>query len=82
MQFTASEEYVKLVEQARALLSHSGPRPALDELHLRAMRALVAELERRKYAVTEQARKRLSATEVLPLETGAAMRPIDSSCTT
>jgi hypothetical protein len=48
---------VKLVEEARALLSHSTPRPALDDLHLRAMRALVAELKRQKYAVTKRPRK-------------------------
>ncbi len=57
VQFTATEEYVKLVEEARALLSHSIPRPGLDELHLRAMRALVAELKRQKYAVTKRPRK-------------------------
>ncbi len=57
VQFTASEEYVTLVEEARALLSHSTTRPALDELHLRAMRMFVAELERQKYAVTKRPRK-------------------------
>jgi hypothetical protein len=62
VQFTASEEYVKLVEEARALLSRSAPRPALDALHLRAMRALVAELERQKYAVTTRPRKRPEVT--------------------
>jgi hypothetical protein len=51
VQFTASEEYVSLVEQVQALLSHSAPRATVDEIHLRAMRALVAELERQKYAV-------------------------------
>jgi hypothetical protein len=48
---TASEEYVNLVERAKALLSHTQPLAGLDELHLRAMRALVADLEKRKYAV-------------------------------
>jgi hypothetical protein len=51
VQFTATEEYVELVDRARALLSHAAPRLTLDELHLRALRALVAELERQKYAV-------------------------------
>jgi len=60
VQFTASEEYVQLVEEARALLSHSAPRATLDELHLRAMRALVAELKKQKHAVTAQPRKRSS----------------------
>jgi hypothetical protein len=52
VQFTAGEEYVKLVEEARALLSHSAPRATLDDIQLRAMRALLAELKRKKYAVT------------------------------
>jgi hypothetical protein len=60
VQFTASEEYVKLVEQAQALLSHSAPGVSLDDLHLRAMRALVTELERKKYAVTPRPRSRPS----------------------
>jgi hypothetical protein len=58
VQFTASEEHVKLVEQAKALLSHSAPHAGLDEIHLRAMRALVAELERQKYAVSARPRAR------------------------
>jgi hypothetical protein len=51
VQFTATEEYVRLVEEAKALLSHSVPRVTLDELHLRALRALVSELTKKKYAV-------------------------------
>jgi 5-methylcytosine-specific restriction endonuclease McrA len=57
VQFTAGEEYVKLVEEAQALLSHSAPRATLDEIQLRAMRALVAELKRRKHAVVARPRK-------------------------
>jgi 5-methylcytosine-specific restriction endonuclease McrA len=57
VQFTASEEYVKLVEEAQALLSHSEPRAALDEIQLRAMRALVADLKRRKHAVGARPQK-------------------------
>jgi hypothetical protein len=57
VQFTAGEEYVKLVEEAQALLSHSAPRATLDEIQLRAMRALVVELKRRKHAVTARPRK-------------------------
>jgi hypothetical protein len=54
VQFTAGEEYVKLVEHAQALLSHSAGRVPLDELALRAMRALVAELEKDKRAATKR----------------------------
>jgi hypothetical protein len=57
VQFTAGEEYVKLVEEAQALLSHSAPRATLDEIQLRAMRALVAELKRRKHAVVARPQK-------------------------
>jgi hypothetical protein len=56
VQFEASDEYVQLVEKAKALLSHAAPRAGLAELHLRAMRSLVAELEREKYAVTDRPR--------------------------
>ncbi|HET9930049.1 MAG TPA: HNH endonuclease signature motif containing protein [Polyangiaceae bacterium] len=54
VQFTAGEEYVKLVEAAQALLSHSAERIGLDELQLRAMRALVAELQKRKHAAKKR----------------------------
>jgi hypothetical protein len=63
VQFTAGEEYVKLVEEAQALLSHSAPRATLDEIQLRAMRALVAELKRRKHAVTARPQNRGSTAE-------------------
>jgi hypothetical protein len=62
VQFTAGEEYVKLIEEARALLSHSAPRATLDEIQLRAMRALVTELKRDKHAITARPRKPRSAT--------------------
>jgi hypothetical protein len=52
VQFTASDEYVKLVEKVQALLSHSAERIPLDELQLRAMRTFVAELEGKKRART------------------------------
>jgi hypothetical protein len=55
VQFTATEDYVKLVERAKALLSHASMGASLEELHLRAMQALVSELEKRKYAITKRA---------------------------
>jgi 5-methylcytosine-specific restriction endonuclease McrA len=55
VQFTAGDEYVKLVEKAQALLSYAAERIPLDELQLRAMRAFVAELERTKRAKTTHA---------------------------
>jgi hypothetical protein len=62
VQFEVSEEYVELVERAKALLSHRRPRADLSELHLCAMRALVAELERQKYAVTARSRRRAASS--------------------
>ena len=52
VQFTADQEYIELVEQARALSSHTLPRGDLAELHRRAMQMLVDKLLRRKAAVS------------------------------
>ncbi len=52
VQFTATEEYVRLVEEAKALLSHAVPNMTLEELQMRAMRALVVELKKKKYAAS------------------------------
>jgi hypothetical protein len=56
VQFEAKEEYVELVERANSLLCHRRPHVDLSDLHLRAMRAPVSELEREKYAVTKRQR--------------------------
>jgi hypothetical protein len=59
IQFTANQEYVDLLEQARDLLSHTlasvRPSHSLEQVHLRALRVLVADLKRRKYALTKRA---------------------------
>ena len=47
VRFTATEEYVRLIEEAKALLSHAVPNVTLEDLQVRAMRALVTELKRR-----------------------------------
>jgi hypothetical protein len=52
VQFTATEEYVRLVEEAKALLSHALPNATLDEIQLRALQTFVAGLKKRKYATT------------------------------
>jgi hypothetical protein len=65
VQFTASEEYVRLVEQAKALLSHAVPGMALEELQLRAMRSLVSELSKRKYGVLSSSPERNAASEAI-----------------
>ena len=53
VQFTASQEYVDLLEQARDLLSHEVPARDLEQVQLRAMRALVAELRKRRCAAAK-----------------------------
>ena len=57
--FTASQEYVDLLERAQDLLSHAVPERTLEEVHLRALRLLVAGLEKRRYG----APRRKSSTE-------------------
>lgn len=49
VQFTATQEHIELVERAKALLSHALPQASLEEIHLRAMQALVRDLEKQKY---------------------------------
>jgi hypothetical protein len=63
MQFTTSEEHVKLVERAKALLARERPGLALGEVHLEAVKLLVAALEKRKFAVTARPRKRARAVQ-------------------
>jgi hypothetical protein len=53
VQFTATAEYVRLVDEAKALLSHAVPHATLEEIHLRAMRAFVSELAKKKYAAKD-----------------------------
>jgi len=49
VQFTATEEYVRLLDEAKALLSHAAPRASIEEVQLRAMREFVEALSKRKY---------------------------------
>src|SRR5688572_24060676 len=56
VQFTATQEYVDLLERARGLLAHAVPSRSIEEVHLRAMRALVAELERTRMGATKTPR--------------------------
>jgi 5-methylcytosine-specific restriction endonuclease McrA len=58
VQFTASQEYVELLERACDLLSHAVPDRSIEEVHLRALRELVAMLEKKKYAATDKPRRR------------------------
>jgi len=56
VQFTATQEYVDLIEEVKALLSQAAPNVSLDEIHLRALRTFVAELKRKKHADVERPR--------------------------
>lgn len=49
VEFTGSQEYVDLLNRAQDLLSHAVPDRSLEAVHLRALRVLVEQLERRKY---------------------------------
>jgi hypothetical protein len=63
VQFTATEEYVRLVEEVKALLSHAVPRVTLEEIQLRAIRALVSELRKKKLATEGRSSVRESERE-------------------
>jgi hypothetical protein len=52
VQFSTTEEHVQLIERAKALLARDAPGKSLGQLHLQAMRLLVAALEKQKFAVT------------------------------
>jgi hypothetical protein len=75
VQFTASEEYVALVEEARALLAHALPSADLAEVHLRAMQTLVAALKKRKFAVS--AREAVRSAAWVPSAEAAPSFPAD-----
>jgi hypothetical protein len=53
VQFSTIEEHAQLIERARALLPRERAGMTLGELHLEAMRLLVASLEKRRFAVND-----------------------------
>jgi hypothetical protein len=57
VQFTATQEYVELLERARDLLSHAATDRSIEAVHLRALRELVEKLEKQKYAATDKPRQ-------------------------
>jgi hypothetical protein len=74
VQFTAGEEYVALVDEAKALLAHELPRADLAEIHLHALRTLVATLKKRKYATPTRRNKTKTAAD----STNTAESPHDA----
>ena len=64
VQFSTTEEHVQLIERAKALMGRQALGNSLGELHLQAMKLLVAALEKQKFAITERPRKQaLAATD-------------------
>jgi hypothetical protein len=61
VQFTASEEYVQLLQQAKDLASHALPSGSIEQLQLQAMRLLVAELKKRRCAAVNKPRTATTA---------------------
>jgi hypothetical protein len=66
VQFTATEEYVNLLERAAALLSNSNEHNGIEEIHLRALRGLVEQLEKRRYGAATQTSKPEDAAKPAP----------------
>jgi hypothetical protein len=56
VQFTASQEFVDLLNEACNLLGHESPRLSVPDVQLLAMRALVKQLRARKRAATDRPR--------------------------
>jgi hypothetical protein len=57
VQFTATEEYVDLMERAAALLSSRGEHNGIEEVHLRALRLFVERLEKRRFGAPAKSAK-------------------------
>jgi hypothetical protein len=74
VQFTANGEYVRLVDEAKALLSHAVPNATLDDIQLRAMRAFVAGLKKQKYATPEQLEVTAASAQQTPPAEGSPER--------
>ena len=74
IQFTATQEYVDLLETAKDLLAHAVPSRSIEEVHLRALRALVTELKKRKTGATNQSllKEQVSSSEQSSTESGVA----------
>jgi hypothetical protein len=51
VQFTATEEYVNLIDEAKALISHAVRNASIEDIQLRALRAFVGGLKKQRYAV-------------------------------
>src|SRR5690606_5172900 len=75
VQFTATQEYVDLLQQATDLASHALPSGALEQLHLQAMRLLVAELKKRRCATVNKPRTAAKAPRPRQHDSGESKAP-------
>ncbi|MES1188815.1 MAG: hypothetical protein ABUL60_33680, partial [Myxococcales bacterium] len=64
VQFSTVEEHVQLVVRAKELLARSRPGVTLGELHLEAMKSLVASLEKRRFAVTDRLQRHAPGRDI------------------
>ncbi|HVY30189.1 MAG TPA: HNH endonuclease signature motif containing protein, partial [Polyangiaceae bacterium] len=80
LQFSTVEQHVQLVERAKALMARERPGVSLGELHLEAMKLLVAALEKRKFAagVRRPPRQRGADSEPRQRDSGPRQRGVDS----
>jgi hypothetical protein len=63
VQFTASQRYVDLLEEALALLAREKPRPDLPDVQLRALELFVAKLRRERRREVEGSEAKATASE-------------------
>jgi 5-methylcytosine-specific restriction endonuclease McrA len=75
VQFSTVEEHVQLVERAKALMARQRPGVSLGELHLEAMKLLVASLEKRKFAVGATSKPRQRKADRQPHHTATRPEP-------
>jgi hypothetical protein len=68
VQFTATEEYVELVERARALLSKRRGPASIDEIQLEALRVFVTSLEKKRYGAGARRQSKLETSPEPTLE--------------
>jgi hypothetical protein len=86
VQFTASQEFVDLLEEASNLIGHETPRATLPEIQVLALRALVQELRVRKRAASRKnpAPVQVQASEpapARPVHVGLATAPAAAPAT-
>jgi len=73
MEFTASQRYVELLEDARNLLQHQVPDRDVARVHELAMAAFVEQLRKRRHATTSRARRKAGSQGSAPARVDDAM---------